>query len=71
MAYFSISMMFPISALGSTVLLYWMTGGFSGVVPKSDVFKNYIFYYMVAKTGLAFVCALLSFMTIDDSKALP
>jgi len=50
MVYFSISMMFPIAAFASTILLFWMGGGFAGVSPKSDKFKNYIFYYMVAKT---------------------
>lgn len=71
MAYFSIAMMFPISALGTTVLLYWMKGGFSGVTPKTDQFKTYILYYMIAKTSLAFLCAILSFIFLDDTKTLP
>lgn len=71
MAYFSIAMMFPIAALGSTVLMFWMSGGWAVAPPKADIFKGYIFYYMVAKTGLALFCAVLTFITMDDSKALP
>ena len=71
MAYFSIAMMFPIAALGSTILLFWMSGGWGNIALKPEVFKNYIFYYMVAKAGLAAFCTLLVLLTMDDSKALP
>lgn len=71
MAYFSIAMMFPIAALGSTIMLFWMRGGFSGKDTATDAFKNYIFFYMVAKTGLSFLCAILTFFVMDDTKVLP
>lgn len=71
MVYFSIALMFPIAAQGSTIILFWMKGGFTDTETKLDVFKKYIFYYMVVKTCLSFLCALLSFFNIDDSKVLP
>lgn len=71
MAYFMIAIMFPITAVGSTVTLFWMKGGFTGIETKSDTFKDYIFYYMVAKTALSGLCAVLSALIFDDEKALP
>ena len=71
MAYFSISMMFPISALGSTILLYWMSGGLQEKPFSNETFKQYVLFYMVAKASFAAVCMLLIFFTIDDKKVLP
>ena len=66
MVLFSISMMFPIAAVGTTIMLYWMSGELSGNPTKPDIFRNYIQNYMIAKTGLSLFCALLSFLVIDD-----
>jgi hypothetical protein len=71
MVYFSIAMMIPIAALGSTILLHWLSGGYSKSIIPPDTFKRYILYYMITKTALSFVCAIMSFLSLDDNKALP
>lgn len=64
--YFAIAIVFPITALASTLLLQWMSGGFSGVAPDPAAFKSSIFYYMVLKAFLAFSCCIMSYIFLDD-----
>jgi hypothetical protein len=56
--------------LASTLILQWISGGFSGVVPDTATFKRSVLYYMILKAFLALFCSVLAFAFLDDRQAL-
>lgn len=62
--------MYPIAAFINTVLLFMMKGGFSGIPPTTEEFKARITIYMIVKLVLVLVCALVTFLLMDDTKIL-
>jgi hypothetical protein len=62
--------MYPIAAFINTVLLFMMKGGFSEIPPTTEEFKARITIYMIVKLVLVLVCALVTFLLMDDTKIL-
>lgn len=57
--------------MASTLVLQWISGGFSGVVPDTATFKRSVFFYMILKAFLALFCCFLACVFLDDRQALP